>query len=367
MLEDLPLTSETSGKQLWAELGAAGLLARAYQDGDPARGLDWRGLAGLFTEVDSAVGAGAGLSFCVQVASALPLLAVAAAREAGAAPDALTPMTSVTRQVLAGRQVVALAATDVTPGADLTSLQTTVAISPDSITVSGAKHWIASAVFADYLAVLARHRPGTHFTSFTWVLVPADVPGVSVQPADSELFRGSGTGHVSLREVTLPRTNLLGSPGRGLVEFAQHIAVERLVSALWAITLCRRMICQTKAYLEERQSSTGPLWSVAEIRRRVARCLVATQQLQALVESKADAIVAGRDHLGAALLKASSAEVVDRVLGECAHLQGAHGFATGGAQEVRAQGALWGIGGGTTEVVLSAVADGAEHLLHGAA
>jgi citronellyl-CoA dehydrogenase len=54
---------------------------------------------------------------------------------------------------------------------------------------------------------------------------------------------------------------------------------------------------------------------------------------------------------------------VAHVRGECAHMPGAHGFATGGAQELRAQAALFGLGGGTTEVVLSVLGDSADAVL----
>ena len=51
------------------------------------------------------------------------------------------------------------------------------------------------------------------------------------------------------------------------------------------------------------------------------------------------------------------------MLTDCAQLHGAEGFTTAGAQWTRAQAALWGIGGGTTEIVLGTVAGAADGLL----
>ncbi|MFD4789933.1 acyl-CoA dehydrogenase family protein, partial [Streptomyces sp. NPDC058459] len=81
------------------------------------------------------------------------------------------------------------------------------------------------------------------------------------------------------------------------------------------------------------------------------------------VDALGPAVAAEHDHTAAALVKAAAGETADHVLDVCAHLCGADGFTAAGMQHRRAEAALFGIAGGSTETVLASVADHAEALL----
>ncbi|SER13254.1 citronellyl-CoA dehydrogenase [Streptomyces sp. yr375] len=363
------LPGGASGAEVWAALGAGGAgragggISRAYRDGSVRAGLDPDGLADVLSALDARFSVAATLSASVQLATALPVLA------AGGGPVVEAALSGA----LSGRTTVALAATDVTAGTDLTGLRTEVRLAGDGnedgdgevagVWVSGEKQWIANATTAASFLVLARHRPGRHFTDFTWVLVPADAPGVTVRPAPSALFADSGVGHAEFDAVALSREHVVGRVGLGLPLFARHIAGERLAGALWGVALCRRVLADTHRRLSGRAHGTGTLWDLDHVRQRFARCLVRVQELQALAECRSEAVAVRYDASAAATLKAAAGATVTDVLGECAQWWGSAGFATGGIQEVRAQAALFGIGGGATEVVLDTVADHAGRLL----
>lgn len=343
-----PGSAESRTQTAWAELGAAGQISGTYRDGRPEQGVDPERLRALLGYLDAGGDIGMVLSACVQLATVLPLLAETA------------PGSVATTATLSGSSVTALAATDAGPGSDLTALGTRIEDAPDGVVVTGTKMWITNATIADWLLVLARRRPGPHFTNFSWVLVPTDTPGVSVEPADTDLFTGAGIGHVHLDAVAVPRDTVVGGAGRGLPLFARHIAVERLAGGLWASALCHRALSTTKQWLTGR----GDLWSRDVVRERFARALVLARQLDTLAVMLGPQIATRHDHAAAALLKAATGITVDQVLGECAHLQGSEGFTTSGLQRLRVEAAVFGIAGGATEVVLSDVADHADRLLH---
>ncbi|MFE7131720.1 acyl-CoA dehydrogenase family protein [Streptomyces sp. NPDC057638] len=349
-----PVPTDADGRRVWAALGAAGRLTGVYRDGDPAAGTDPAALGRLMADCDARFGIGTTLAICVQIATALPLLTLGG-----------DPAARALRRALTGEAVIALAATDEGAGTDLAGLATTVTFDDDSdtLTVTGTKRWISNAVHADHHLVLARHREGGHFTNFTWVLVPADAPGVTVEAADTALFDGSGTGHLRLTGVRLPRDHVVGRVGRGMTSFASHIAVERLTGTLWAVALCTRVLRQTVRRLTGRRHGDGTLWGLESVRQRVAAAVVRVHELRALTDRYAEKVARDHDTAAAALLKASAALTVERVLADCARLQGADGFAATGAQWTRAQAALWSIGGGATEVVLSTVAGACDALL----
>lgn len=325
-------------------LGAAGVLRGLYGV-EPDGTLDPIVLRRLLADAHAALRPGVVLALLVHLATAAPLLA-----EHGRSVEGL----------------VALAATDTNPGSDLTALSTTVEID-DVLILDGAKRWVTSARTADHALVLARHRPGRHFTNFAWVLVPLTAPGVTVRAAGTSMFDGAGVGHIDFDAVQLGRDHLVGRPGRALAGFAKHIAVERLGSAAWGIELCRKAIADTARGLELKTVGDEPLRNAPVVRQRLADCAVRVSALHALWTTSCHRITADRDATAAAVLKAASGAVVERVLRECAQLQGADGFATGGIQELRAEAAVFSIGGGTTEVVLDSVADRLDVVLDGLA
>ncbi|MFF8873288.1 acyl-CoA dehydrogenase family protein [Streptomyces massasporeus] len=345
--------ASATGAEVWAALGRAGRLARAYRGGDVRDGVDPDGLADLLAAIDARWSVPATLSASVQLATALPVLATGG----GAVVERCLHRT------LNGRATLALAATDTTAGTDLTALRTEVTVEENAVTVTGRKEWITNTTTAESFLVLARHRPGRHFAHFTWILVPADTPGVMVRPAPSGLYAGAGTGHVSFDGVRLDLGHVVGRVGLGLPLFARHIAVERLAGALWGVALCRRVLADTRHRLTHRAHGEGTLWSLGHVRQRFAACLVRVQELRALADRWAPEVAQRHDLPAAAALKAAAGATVPYVLAECAQLWGAAGFADGGIQEIRAQAALFGIGGGATEVVLDTVADSAERLL----
>lgn len=360
------MTSYASGdsagagaRELWRVLVDSGEVARLYVGGDPARGIAPRQLHRLFTDLEAITSVGSLLGICVQTTTAIPMLSAAAVKARSAQDPAVATLTNV----LSGDQMVALAATDTTPGSDLAALTTTVTLGDATVRISGQKQWVTNAAHAEHILVLARHAEGDAFTNFTWVLVPSDAAGVTIEPVASMLFEGAGCAHVSMRDVVLPSTSVTGGVGRGLIDFSRHISVERLASAVWGHSMSKRVLRETWEHLRHRGEGPGNLWSKDEIRRRVAKLLLSIRLLESLIDAHQDQIVAYRDSLGASMLKAAAAQTVEEVMREAAHLQGARAFADGGAQVLRAQAGLWGIGGGTYEVMLSTIADHVEREL----
>ena len=359
-LESVPASAPATA--VWRALGAAGALRALYRSSnalgpvaDPAR------LGTLLRAVDARGDNGATLSVLVQAASALPILG---SGRSGPGSAASSPVAAACDQVLAGTAQVALAATDdATAGSDLSGLGTEVRIEGDKLVVHGGKRWVTNAGSAEHLLVLARHRPGRHFTSFSWVLVPAGTAGVTVRPATTNLLANSAAGHIGFDSVRLPADHLVGRTGRGMAVFARHMSTERLAGAQWAVALTSRVLADTSERLRQRTVDGEPLWHNPVVRQGFAECLVRVAQLRALCDSLAETAAAGQNLSAGAVLKSAVGLTVDTVLARCAQLQGADGFAEGGAQMIRAEAGVLGIGGGVTELMLASVADMSEQLL----
>jgi citronellyl-CoA dehydrogenase len=239
-----------------------------------------------------------------------------------------------------------------------------VALEETGLRLTGGKRWIVNATIADYAVVLARHRPGPHFTSFTQVLVPTCAPAVQAEPASTVLLAGSRVGHLRFSGVRLGRDHIIGRTGQGLAAFADQAATERMAGALWANALARRVLTGTYQHLTRRILGGRPLWDNDAVRQRFAGSLLEQQRLQALCRQPCPPGASrSRQLLGGMLVKAAAATSLEAILAGCAQLAGAEGFRDDGIQLLRAEAAMFGIAGGTTETMLAGLADHADDLL----
>jgi len=357
-LARLSPASVGDSRAVWRALGRAGVLAALY----PSRAGDRAGshapcpdrLREVLATLDAGHPLGVVLSACVQIATALPIL-----REH--ATDG--PVAAAYHSAVRGESVLALAATDADgAGSDLMSLGTTARLSDDQVVLDGEKWWITNACTAQHVLVLARHRPQRHFTSFLWVLVPTDRPGVTAVPAADGLFAGAGLGRLVFRGVTLGRDHVIGTPGRGLATFARHIATERFAGALWAAALSRRVLADVHDRLTARPLGEGVMWDNPAIRQRFARCLVEAWRIDAACTAFR-AADPGNARVAGMLLKAAVAESLDMLLSECAQLVGAEAFVRNGIAQLRAEAGMFGTAGGAAGAMLAGIAEHAPDLL----
>jgi acyl-CoA dehydrogenase family member 9 len=120
-----------------------------------------------------------------------------------------------------GEQLGAFALTEKEAGSDAANVQMQARPSEDGshFVLNGEKRYITNAAIADVLTVMARTPvPGSDKTSVTAFLVTPDMPGFEMLEARMPKMgiRGTATGRFALRNVKVPKENVLGAPGKGL-------------------------------------------------------------------------------------------------------------------------------------------------------
>src|SRR6058998_1012201 len=120
-----------------------------------------------------------------------------------------------------GEQLGAFALTEKEAGSDAANVQMQARPSEDGshFIVNGEKRYITNAAIADVLTVMARTPvPGSDKTAITAFLVTPDMPGFEMLEARMPKMgiRGTATGRFALRDVKVPKENILGPPGKGL-------------------------------------------------------------------------------------------------------------------------------------------------------
>src|ERR1700745_1688820 len=121
-----------------------------------------------------------------------------------------------------GEQLGSFALTEKEAGSDAANVQTQARPSEDGshFILNGEKRYITNAAIAHELTVMARTpvpgKPGK--TAITAFLVTPDMPGFEMLEARMPKMgiRGTATGRFALRNVKVPKENILGQIGKGL-------------------------------------------------------------------------------------------------------------------------------------------------------
>ena len=122
---------------------------------------------------------------------------------------------------MTGEQLGAFALTEREAGSDAANVQMQAQPSEDGshYILNGEKRYITNAAIAQVLTVMARTPvPGSDKTAITAFLVTPDMPGFEMLEARMPKLgiRGTATGRFALRDVRVPKENILGKLGKGL-------------------------------------------------------------------------------------------------------------------------------------------------------
>ena len=120
-----------------------------------------------------------------------------------------------------GEQLGAFALTEREAGSDAANVQMQAHPTEDGahFILNGEKRYITNAGIAQVLTVMARTpMPGSDKTAVTAFLITPDMPGFTLLEARMPKLgiRGTATGRFALRDVKVPRENILGPMGKGL-------------------------------------------------------------------------------------------------------------------------------------------------------
>jgi alkylation response protein AidB-like acyl-CoA dehydrogenase len=100
-------------------------------------------------------------------------------------------------------------------GSDMANIQSSARRDGDDYVINGQKTWASRGAFADWLFGMFRTDPDSErHKGLTFILVPLDLPGVTVRPID-QLDGLPGFAEVFLDDVRVPAENRLGGEGQG--------------------------------------------------------------------------------------------------------------------------------------------------------
>ncbi|MFQ5477909.1 MAG: acyl-CoA dehydrogenase family protein [Candidatus Binatia bacterium] len=100
-------------------------------------------------------------------------------------------------------------------GSDLASLRTSAVLEGDEFVINGQKIWTSTAEAADMMFIMVRtESDAPKHKGISYMVVSMDTPGIEVRPLRT-MIGTANFNEVFLRDVRVPRSNLIGERGQG--------------------------------------------------------------------------------------------------------------------------------------------------------
>ncbi len=185
------------------------------------------------------------------------------------------------RDFQSGAVDVAFALTEPRAGSDALALQTTARRDGDDWVVSGTKHLITGAPFAELAQVLARAE-GAGRKELTCFLIPLDAPGVERGPVQQTLMADGQTGSLRLREVRVADDAIVGVAGGGLAIALLWINWARTRRGGMCSGLAWHCLDRSVRYGHGRQAFGGPIDGLGPVAGMLSDMYMDWQAMRAL-------------------------------------------------------------------------------------
>ncbi len=312
--------TRTGGKldELWADLGAAGML------GVHLPAVYGGGGAGL-TELEIVVEELA--------AHGIPLLLTVISPAICGSIIAAHGSVELARMWLPGLAdgtlKMAFALTEPDAGSNSHVLRTFARAEGDGWIVSGGKCFISAADEADALLVVARaiDVPDERRNPLSLFVVPAEAKGVTLQPMTTAVVSPDHQFTVFLDEVHLAQSALIGMHGRGLPQVFAGLNPERILAAAISVGIGVYAIAKAVDYAKQRRVWSVPIGAHQGISHPLAESHIAVELARLATRSAAQLYDSGHDAAAAAnMAKFAAAEAGLQALDQSIQVHGGNGL-----------------------------------------
>lgn len=255
--------------------------------------------------------------------------------------------------VATGREVGALALTEPEAGSDAVSIRTRAVRRGDEYVLNGSKQFITNGPVASALLVYAKTAPERGPRGISAFLVRANAVGFSVSRSlDKMGMRGSPTGELAFRDVTVPVADRLGAENNGVRIMMSGLNVERAVLAAIPVGILEEVLARSVAYARGREQFGQPIGRFQLVQQKLADMYTELTASRLLLLAALEEVVRSPAHRAAAAAALTFAsEASTRAALQAIQYHGGNGYMRDLPLERFARDAkLLEIGAGTSEI-----------------
>ena len=183
-----------------------------------------------------------------------------------------------------GKKLWAFALTEPEAGSDATALKTTAIKDGDFYVVNGTKHFISTGKEADFYTVAVNTNPARGPRGISLLVIEKGTPGFTFGKKEEKMgIRSNPTYELIFENVRVPKENLLGSEGRGLLYLQETLDYSRPGVAAQAVGIAQGALDTTIPYLRTRKQFGQPIITFQALGHKVAELAAKTEAGRAMV------------------------------------------------------------------------------------
>ena len=267
-------------------------------------------------------------------------------------------------KLVSGEHLAAFALTEEQAGSDAANVQMQALPSEDGshYILNGEKRYITNAAIAQVLTVMARTPvPGSDKTSITAFLVTPDMPGFTMlEPRMPKLgIRGTATGRFALRDVKVPKENVLGPLGKGLRVALTVLDFGRTTFGACCTGAAKTCLRLAIAHASHRRQFNKTLGEFHLVQKKIARIAADAYAMEAMTTITASLIDRGLEDymMETAMLKVFTTERLWEAVNDTFQIYGGSAyFLDQPIERMLRDARINQIGEGSNEVLTSFVA-----------
>jgi len=220
-------------------------------------------------------------------------------------------------------------------GGDLASAGVTATLDEDgkTVTINGTKRWCTGAHIADYIYTLVRSGPREErYKNLSLVLVPLELPGLSIVDIDHTGLRYTETTDVIFEDVSVPVENIVGGMdcwNRGWKMLAgRSLDVEKLEITAVAFGITCAAVEDAWQYAQERKQFGSRICGHQSVRHALVDAKTKLEACRHMLYHAAWLANEGRDcSIESSMAKLFVADTAVEIVLSCQRVMGAYGYA----------------------------------------
>ncbi|MFX1379023.1 MAG: acyl-CoA dehydrogenase family protein [Promethearchaeota archaeon] len=225
-------------------------------------------------------------------------------------------------------KLIAFATSEPTMGSDVAGMKCMAQKDGDEYILNGNKFWITNGGYADYITVFATIDLEKKHKGIAAFIVDSKSEGVKLGKHIPKLGqRSSNTVSVGLKDVRIPKENILAKPGRGFVLAMQTFAHTRPAIGAFAVGCARSAMEYSIDYAQKREAFGRPIGNYQAIQEKIANMYKDIEAARLLTYKAAWEADQGMDNnLSSSIAKAFASDVAMNVTTEAVQIFGGYGY-----------------------------------------
>jgi acyl-CoA dehydrogenase len=234
----------------------------------------------------------------------------------------------ILKELVSEFKLIAFATSEPTMGSDVAGMKCLAQKDGDEYILNGTKFWITNGGHADYITVFATIDPEKKHKGIAAFIVDTKSEGVNLGKHIPKLGqRSSNTISVGLKDVRIPKENILAKPGRGFVLAMQTFAHTRPAIGAFACGCARSAMEYAIDYAQKREAFGRPIGNYQVIQAKIADMYKDIEAARLLTHKAAWEADQGMDNnLSSSIAKAFASDVAMNVTTEAIQIFGGYGY-----------------------------------------